>query len=276
MLIFILFWLVLFGSAIGSFLNVVIYRFPAGLSLLFPPSHCPKCKHPIRWYDNVPVFGWLMLRGKCRDCGLPISARYPMIEAICGLIFGFVGFVFLYGRFPGGVPAADFESRLVLVACNSLLLTTLLAAGMIEFDRKKVPVKLFVPIIFFGILICMEYRQQHPMPFFQFDLRMIDNSKPPLWYANWGGGIDAIVGAIAAVFFSCALFPVIRKEQRSGVVAANIAAGLLFGWQLSLCAMLAMLVVLVLARFFAWRQLPGLTLLVFCTVWLMYNSTAWR
>ena len=266
MLFFILFWLILFGAAIGSFLNVVIYRFPADLSLVFPPSHCPKCKHPIRWFDNVPVLGWIILRGKCRDCGLPISVRYPMIEAICGMIFGFVGFVFMHDRFPAGIPSIDMESQLVLVAYNSLLLTTLLAAGMIEFDGKKVPVKLFVPIMFFGLMICWEYRQQHPLPFFQVDFK---THKHPLWYENWGGGIDAIVGVIAAVGFSCLLVPIVAKERRSGIFATNVAAGLSFGWQFTLVSTIGVLLFWILTRICGWRPLPGLALLIFCAVWLI-------
>ena len=76
-----------FGAAIGSFLNVVIYRVPAALSLLHPPSRCPVCYHPLRPYDNVPIFGWLWLQGRCRYCHTPIAPRYPLIEALVGGLF---------------------------------------------------------------------------------------------------------------------------------------------------------------------------------------------
>lgn len=75
------------GASIGSFLNVVIYRIPAGLSLLHPPSRCPKCLTRLKPYDNVPVLGWLWLRGRCRYCKTRISARYPLIEAVTGILF---------------------------------------------------------------------------------------------------------------------------------------------------------------------------------------------
>ncbi|HYO11156.1 MAG TPA: prepilin peptidase [Tepidisphaeraceae bacterium] len=94
------------GASVGSFLNVVVWRLPQiehdpddrsllggffktiqGLSN--PPSHCPKCGTPLKWYDNLPVIGWLRLGGKCRACGQPISARYPIVEAVCGLLFVF-------------------------------------------------------------------------------------------------------------------------------------------------------------------------------------------
>ena len=70
----------LVGACVGSFLNVCIYRWPEGLSVVSPPSRCPACDTPIRWHDNVPVIGWLLLRGRCRACGVRISAQYPLIE----------------------------------------------------------------------------------------------------------------------------------------------------------------------------------------------------
>jgi leader peptidase (prepilin peptidase) / N-methyltransferase len=76
-----------FGAAIGSFLNVVVYRLPAGLSVLWPPSRCPKCLNQLRLYENVPVFGWLWLRGRCNHCHSKISPRYPLVEAATGLLF---------------------------------------------------------------------------------------------------------------------------------------------------------------------------------------------
>jgi leader peptidase (prepilin peptidase)/N-methyltransferase len=76
----------LFGSLLGSFLNVCIVRLPLDQSIVRPRSRCPKCQNPIAWYDNIPVFSWLMLRGECRHCGQPISIQYPLIElAVTGL-----------------------------------------------------------------------------------------------------------------------------------------------------------------------------------------------
>ncbi|ATS19627.1 prepilin peptidase [Parathermosynechococcus lividus PCC 6715] len=77
----------LLGTAVGSFLNVVIYRIPNGRSLLYPPSRCPACLTSLRAYDNIPILGWLLLRGQCRYCHAPISWRYPAIELLVGLLF---------------------------------------------------------------------------------------------------------------------------------------------------------------------------------------------
>jgi leader peptidase (prepilin peptidase) / N-methyltransferase len=75
------------GASIGSFLNVVIYRLPAGRSLLWPPSACPKCGHRLGLTENIPILGWLMLRGRCRHCHTKISARYPLVETFTALVF---------------------------------------------------------------------------------------------------------------------------------------------------------------------------------------------
>jgi leader peptidase (prepilin peptidase)/N-methyltransferase len=83
----IIFFFFLFGAVIGSFLNVCISRIPEELSIVSPGSRCPRCLTPIKPYDNVPILGWLWLRGKCRSCALPISPMYPIIELLTGLLF---------------------------------------------------------------------------------------------------------------------------------------------------------------------------------------------
>ena len=78
------------GANVGSFLNVVVYRLPAGLSLVTPPSRCPHCEHQLSMWrmENVPIFGWLWLRGKCRKCKAPISIQYPLVELLTAILFG--------------------------------------------------------------------------------------------------------------------------------------------------------------------------------------------
>ncbi|MCX5885387.1 MAG: prepilin peptidase, partial [Proteobacteria bacterium] len=83
---FILVFAFLLGSAIGSFLNVCIYRLPLNISIILPPSHCPTCKRPIPFYDNIPILSYILLRGKCRSCNAPISFQYPFVEFLTGLV----------------------------------------------------------------------------------------------------------------------------------------------------------------------------------------------
>lgn len=104
----------LFGLLIGSFLNVCIVRLPADQSVVRPGSRCPKCGSAIRWWDNVPVFSWILLRGKCRDCGVSISILYPVVELATGLLF--FGAVFYYGPGLEAVRAAGFGTILLGIA----------------------------------------------------------------------------------------------------------------------------------------------------------------
>ncbi len=80
----------IFGAVVGSFLNVCIYRIPRKKSIIYPPSGCPRCEKPIRFYDNIPLVSYLVLKGKCRDCKAPISFRYFVVELITAVIFMFI------------------------------------------------------------------------------------------------------------------------------------------------------------------------------------------
>jgi leader peptidase (prepilin peptidase) / N-methyltransferase len=84
---------IVLGASIGSFLNVVIYRLPAGLSLLFPPSRCPHCLKALSPRDNIPILGWFLIKGKCRYCHSPVSWRYPLVELITAFLFWLVAVV---------------------------------------------------------------------------------------------------------------------------------------------------------------------------------------
>ncbi|QOJ16050.1 MAG: A24 family peptidase [Planctomycetia bacterium] len=129
-----LIWLL--GLAVGSFLNVVIYRLPAGLSISRPArSFCPICTRPIAWYDNIPVLGWLLLRGRCRQCRAPISAQYPIIEAATALVFVTIHHLLAgVGAQPGAdglhcpqhavVAAAWLLLAAAMVACTAMDLLT--------------------------------------------------------------------------------------------------------------------------------------------------------
>lgn len=112
------------GLLIGSFLNVVIYRVPAGLSLVSPGSACPACAHPVRPVDNVPVLSWLVLRGRCRDCAAPIAVRYPLVELATGLLFALVAWRF------GPTPYAGAAA---VVAAAGIALV------MIDLDHRRLP-----------------------------------------------------------------------------------------------------------------------------------------
>ncbi len=106
----------LFGLTIGSFLNVCSMRWPRDESVVRPPSRCPGCGNPVRWYDNVPVLGWLILRGRCRDCGMGISAQYPLAELTSGLVWA--GVFWVHGLTPESARGAVFLTILFGIALS--------------------------------------------------------------------------------------------------------------------------------------------------------------
>ncbi len=116
-----------FGACIGSFLNVVVYRIPAGISLIYPPSRCPKCEHSLGATENVPVFGWLWLRGRCRWCKTAISSRYPTVEAVTGIIF-----MLVFWRFGYSLETLGYWA----------FLSWLLSLSLIDLDTMTLPAPL--------------------------------------------------------------------------------------------------------------------------------------
>jgi len=101
------------GAIVGSFLNVVIHRYPIEESIVFPPSRCPACRARIRWFDNVPILAWLWLRGRCRDCRAPISPRYPLVELANALFY--LAIYLHTGPTPGFLLIAAFVSMIVVL-----------------------------------------------------------------------------------------------------------------------------------------------------------------
>jgi len=128
----------LFGLAIGSFLNVVIARVPAGRSLVRPGSTCPGCSALLKWYDNIPVLSFLVLRGRCRACGMTISWRYPIVEMVTAAIL-----VLAYVAFG---PTADFAVAVVLLAA-------LIAITGIDLQHQLIPDAITLPGILVGLLL---------------------------------------------------------------------------------------------------------------------------
>jgi leader peptidase (prepilin peptidase)/N-methyltransferase len=137
------FWSVIFftlGSMVGSFLNVCIHRLPLGQSIVYPPSHCPHCKYSIPWYLNVPLVTWVWLRGKCANCGAPISVRYFLVELVTGLTFLACWLQF-----------GHHSAWLALAYC--LFLSGLIAASFIDIEHFIIPDEITIGGVFAG-LIC--------------------------------------------------------------------------------------------------------------------------
>jgi leader peptidase (prepilin peptidase) / N-methyltransferase len=129
-----------FGCNIGSFLNVCIHRLPLGQSIVSPPSHCPHCKYSIPWYLNIPLVTWVRLRGKCRNCGAPISVRYFLVELLTGVTF--LACWLMFGR---------HSALLALVYC--LFLSGLIVATFIDFEHFIIPDEITIGGMAVGFVI---------------------------------------------------------------------------------------------------------------------------
>ncbi len=126
------------GLVLGSFANVCIYRMPRDLSVVKPNSHCTNCNRFIKWYDNIPVISYIILRGKCRNCGSKISFIYPAVELICGLLF--LSMYFLFGF-----------SYILFPFC--MFVFSLLVITVIDFDFQIIPDEISFFLIILGLLI---------------------------------------------------------------------------------------------------------------------------
>jgi len=188
-------WVFALGAVIGSFLNVVIARVPKGESVVSPGSRCPRCKRAIRWYDNVQIISWLILRGKCRDCALPISPRYPMVELLIALLA--VAIARQLG--PTWVALGYFAFA-----------TSLVALAYIDLDTWLLPSQITWPLLALGLL-------------------------SPLWNHGLPWRESLIGGAIGyALFAAIALFgeKVLKREVMGwGDVWLLAGIGAWLGWQ---------------------------------------------
>ena len=152
------------GSALGSFLNVVIHRVPAGKSIITPASHCPKCQRPIKPWENIPILSWLLLRGRCAGCHQPISLRYPAVEAAMGMLailifnrFGWSVDMLFYSVLAGLLLALSAVDIATYRLPNPLTLTgALLAVGLtLAFRRTELLRMLMGAGVGVGLLLFM-------------------------------------------------------------------------------------------------------------------------
>lgn len=127
----------IYGLIIGSFLNVCIYRIPRGENIAWPGSHCPTCSHSLSWYDNIPLFSYLVLKGKCRYCKSGISAQYPVVESLNAVLY-----IIMYFRFGFGV---DF-------IFYSLMSSVLLAIIFIDLKEMIIPDSLVLSILVLSVI----------------------------------------------------------------------------------------------------------------------------
>lgn len=130
------------GAVVGSFLNVVIHRYPREESIVFPASHCPHCNTPIRLYDNIPILSYVILRGRCRSCREPFSARYPLVEALSALLAAA-----LWIAFVSGDPGETLAIRVARFAVYFAFSGVLVVLSFIDLASMRLPDAITLPAI---------------------------------------------------------------------------------------------------------------------------------
>ncbi len=193
----------LFGAVVGSFLNVCICRLPEGRSVVFPPSACPSCGAGIRWYDNIPIVSYLVLRGRCRSCHVAISWRYPLVEALNGLLT-----LVLFLRFG---PSLTFLA--LFFFCSALVAIT-----FIDFDHQIIPDVISLPGIVVGFV-------------FSFFLPWL----------GWRSSLIGIVAGGGVIWLIIELYYRLRKEEGMGGGDVKLLAmiGAFLGWRAILFTLFA-------------------------------------
>jgi leader peptidase (prepilin peptidase)/N-methyltransferase len=182
------------GVCVGSFLNVCIYRLPRGQSLASPPSRCPHCERPLRWYHNIPIVSWVALRGRCAHCQAPISIQYPVIELVTALVWLLIVWMTPVGW---------------LLASRLVLATALIVLFMIDLEHQLLPNVITLPGIVAGLA---------------FSVVAPPGPADALLGALLGGGV---LYAIAAAYY------LLRKEEGMGMGDVKMLAmvGAFLGWR---------------------------------------------
>lgn len=194
----------LLGVCVGSFLNVVIYRLPNGMSLSKPGSHCTQCNYSLKWYDNVPVLSYLFLGGKCRKCKSPISPRYMLVE-LANMAFWLLSVGLFWEQSP-------------VYACMAMVVSSaLICIFFIDLEHMLI-FNRFSALVALGGVVAM-FTAAHTR-----------------WYDHLIGGLVA-GGVFSLLYFGC--IAVLKQEGLGfGDVKYAAAAGLLLGWQKSILAVL--------------------------------------
>lgn len=277
-------WFFVVGATLGSFLNVVVHRLPLGMSLRRPKSRCPICEMPIRRGDNLPMIGWLRLRGRCRSCGTRVSFRYPAVEAGVGLLFLALLHVELLsggGNLPFRSPNSYANvvwiiwytkwDLIGLYCYHAFLLCSVLVMALIRFDGSRVPRRFLLGINIAAVIFAVNWPHLHPVP---FEVPVPDCLEAWRWslsirdsvFSGWDqkilgvslrgfldGGIGLLAGAgigwgVQSIDF---LPPSASRSQRRAGQSAELPLvmgflGAILGWQgfISVCCLAALVLIL--------------------------------
>jgi leader peptidase (prepilin peptidase)/N-methyltransferase len=219
----------LVGLAFGSFLNVCLSRWPKGESIIRPPSHCPACSHTLAWWENIPIFSWIFLRGRCRACRKRIAVRYLFIEAATGLLFAIEAWQALSALDLSnpGFSTLDFAAieplEINLTLANALsrmaLYWLLLALAMLDLEHLWLPDLLTYPGILCGVAVNMALVGYESLPGFVFSNLTLAAEKE----------VVAVVAGAGVIILIRWLYWLVRRREGIGMGDAKLMA-LLGAW----------------------------------------------
>jgi leader peptidase (prepilin peptidase)/N-methyltransferase len=281
-----------FGASLASFLNVVVYRLPRGLNLVHPGSRCPACGTPIEARDNIPVLGWLALGGRCRTCGVRIAPRYLLIELAIGGLFVLLLHLAVF-RGGANLPGQAAEVRYGLTILYSsqtwelgrvalyhaCLLSLLLACALIQYDRQRVPPRLWGVILFLGLAAGVIWPTLRPLMVNTLDVPS-ESRRLGMLAGAADGMAGLLLGAVAGALLSLAVEGRARWPQaRRSMVLAAASLGVYLGWQgalqIALLAAAMMVLVAIASRWWRWLpRLPPLCILM-ATAWCYVPTWKW-
>jgi leader peptidase (prepilin peptidase)/N-methyltransferase len=258
-------WIFLLGSIIGSYLNVVAYRLPKGKPLFWPPSSCPSCGSRIKIRDNVPVLGWILLNGKCRNCSQPISPRYPIVEAVVGFLFLMLAMVELFtdgANIPFRTPRTGASVVTTLLFPDPLLiatylfhatwLSTVVAIVLIDWDASPQPVRSILSWMATIALIAVVIEPR---------LLPVKLASVPWAEGRLGTAVQSLVG----LFGGLTIGWLRAKRTIDGSALVLAVTGAYFGWQAVLVTAIYMIVLIKLVELLTWMRIfksrPPLSLL---------------
>lgn len=248
-------WIFLLGSIIGSYLNVVAYRLPKGKPLFWPPSSCPSCGSRIKIRDNVPVLGWILLNGKCRNCSQPISARYPIVEAVVGFLFLMLAMVELFtdgANIPFRTPRTGASVVTTLLFPDPLLiatylfhatwLSTVVAIALIDWDGSPQPALSILGWMGTIALIAVA-----------IEPRLLPVKLAQMPWAE--GRMWAVAQSLTGLFggFTLGWFRAKRTIDGSALVLA--VTGAYFGWQAVLVTVIYKIILLAFVECLVWANI---------------------
>ncbi len=254
-------WLFALGGTIGSFLNVVVYRLPAGKSIVHPGSHCPACNHPIRWYHNLPILSWTVLRGRCYDCRATISIRYPVVEAIVAVLFVTLFYADVWRpiqtsslQVAAALPPPNGSHLAARYVGDLWLACSLLCAALIEIDGQRPPRRILWLAIAVGVVLAAAFpaaRAGLIMHVFRQD------AAAPSICAVADSFVGAVAGALVGLVMQAGLFPgVNERRQDSGktphgidsIAVGMASVGAYLGWAGAIAIGIAATIALLLVR----------------------------